>query len=63
VVTLLRSKRWWVWSNAIGCTVVSLIAAAITHNENWPLNIVICMPVGALIGWLGWHGAHRGGQS
>lgn len=53
---LMASRRRWVTIQAIWCCIVSLIAAAVTGNENWPMNIPLALAGGAFIGWLSWPG-------
>lgn len=44
----------WTYFNATAVTIMSLIAAAYTGNENWPMNIPLGLAVGALWGSLSW---------
>lgn len=48
------AKRLWVLTTAFHLTAMSLIAAAYTHNPNWPLNIPIGLTVGSLLGLTSW---------
>lgn len=48
------NRTLWVIGNAVSVTVISLIAAAITHNPNWPLNIPYGLAAGAVWGLLSW---------
>lgn len=51
---LLHSRRRWMTAHALWCCAASLIAAALTHNDNWPLNIPLALAAGAANGWFGW---------
>ncbi len=55
---LLETRKRWVITIALWTCGVSLVAAAFTRNENWPLNIVFSLPLGALLGWIGWTSAY-----
>ena len=48
-------RRAWVILNAAMVTFFSLIAAAITDNPNWPMNIPLGIAVGASWGLLSWN--------
>lgn len=51
----MLTRRAWVATHAAMVTFFSLIAAAITANPNWPLNIPLGITVGAFWGILSWN--------
>jgi hypothetical protein len=48
------NRTLWAIGNAVSVAIISLIAAAITHNPNWPLNIPYGLAAGAIWGLLSW---------
>ena len=51
----MLTRRAWVAMHAAMVTFFSLIAAAITDNPNWPMNIPLGLAVGASWGLLSWN--------